>query len=156
MAALPVAEGAAQRAYLNLQVRVFDECLRPRAGHQLLLGHNLAGALDQSRQDVKGAAAEPHRLVALEQEPLRCQEPVRAKRDRVPVQGGGCRRHPFFYPIFLDCGQRNDRRRLVRCRGPGPCSITSHRKSRDLRALRPGAQAPRIGQMAARSSDVVL
>src|SRR5882672_11488170 len=107
MAALAVAEGAAQRAYLNLQVRVFDECLRPRAGHQLLLGHDRARAVDKGGQDVEGAAAQPHRPVALEQEPLRSKEPERTKRDRVPVQGGGCRRHPFFYQIFLDCGQRN-------------------------------------------------
>ncbi len=108
MAALPVAEGAAQRTHLNLQVRLFDECLRPRLGHQLLLGHDLAGAVDQGGQDVEGAAAEPHWLVALEQETLCCDEAERAERDRVAVQGGGCRRHPFFYQFFLDYGQRND------------------------------------------------
>ena len=88
IAALAVAEGAAQGAHLNLQVRFFDERLRPGSGDQFLLADHLAGAFDQGGQDVKGAAAEPHRLVALEQEPLRCKEPVRAKRDRVFVHEG--------------------------------------------------------------------
>src|SRR5260370_5471470 len=87
VAAVAVAEGGAQGAHLNLQVRLFDERLRPGSGDQLLLADHLAGAFDQSSQNVKGAAAEPHRLVALEQEPLRCKEPVRAKRDRLSVHG---------------------------------------------------------------------
>jgi len=78
---------AAQGAHLNLQVRFFDECLRPGFGDQLLFADHLAGAFDQRGQNVKSAAAHPHRLVALEQEPLRCKEPVRAKRDRVFVHG---------------------------------------------------------------------
>ncbi len=114
MAALAVAEGAAQRAYLNLHVRVFDECLRPRAGHQLLFADHLAGAFDQSSQNVEGTAAEPHRPVGLEQKPLRSKEPERTKRDRVAVQGDGCRRHPSFFPIFLHCGQGAECRCLVR------------------------------------------
>jgi hypothetical protein len=32
-------------------------------------------------QEVKGAAAQPHRFVALQQETLCCKEPVRVKRD---------------------------------------------------------------------------
>src|SRR4030095_8494154 len=61
--ALAVAEGAAQGAHLNLQVRFFDERLRPGSGDQLLFADHLAGAFDQSGQNVKGAAAEPHRLL---------------------------------------------------------------------------------------------
>ena len=91
IAALAVAEGAAQRADLDLQVCFFDEGFRPGSGDQLLLADHLAGALDQSGQDVEGAAAEPHRLVALEQEPLRCEEPERAKRDRASVHGAAPR-----------------------------------------------------------------
>ncbi len=85
--ALAVAEGAAQGAHLNLEVRFFDVRLRPGSRDQLLLADHLAGALDQSGQDVEGAAAEPHRLVALEQKPLRCKEPKRPERDRVSVHG---------------------------------------------------------------------
>src|SRR5580704_14607924 len=73
------AEGAAQGAHLDLQVRFFDEGLWPGSGDQLFLADHLARAFDQSGQNVKGAAAEPHRPVALEQEPLRCKQPVRAK-----------------------------------------------------------------------------
>ena len=76
---MAVAEGAAQGADLDLQIRFFDERFRPGSGYQLVLADHLAGAFDQSGQDVEGAAAEPHRLVALEQQPLRCKEPVRAK-----------------------------------------------------------------------------
>src|SRR6266446_6689778 len=86
--ALAVAEGTAQSAHLNLEIRFFDVRFRPGPRDQFLFADHLAGALDQSRQNVKGAAAEPHRLVALEQKPLRCKEPVRAKRDRVFVHEG--------------------------------------------------------------------
>jgi hypothetical protein len=61
--------------------------LRPSPTYQFLFADYLAGAFDQSSQDVEGAAAEPHRLVALEQETLLCKEPERAKRDRVPIHG---------------------------------------------------------------------
>ena len=101
MVALAVAEGATQSADLNLQIRFFDERLRPGSGDQLLLADHLAGAFDQSGQDVEGAAAEPHWLVALEQEPLRCKEPERAKRDRVSVHGGYAG-FTYFYLILLD------------------------------------------------------
>ncbi len=79
IAALAVAEGAAQGAHLNLEIRFFDERPRPGSGDQLLFADHLTGAFDQSGQDVEGAAAEPHRPVALEQQTLRCKEPVRAK-----------------------------------------------------------------------------
>src|SRR6266478_7159307 len=88
MAALAVAEGAAQSAHLNLEIRFFDVRFRPGSRDQFVLADNLAGAFDQSRQNVEGAAAEPHRLVALEQKPLRCKEPVRAKRNRVFIHEG--------------------------------------------------------------------
>jgi hypothetical protein len=87
MTALAVAEGAAQRADLHLQIAFLDERLRPGPTYQFLFAHHLAGAFDQSSQDVEGAAAEPHRLVALEQETLLCEEPERAKRDRVSIHG---------------------------------------------------------------------
>ena len=64
------------------------------------------------------------------------------------IRGGECRRHPFIYRSFLDCGQRDNRRCLVRSGEPGPCSIIRHGKPRDLRALPPGAQAPGNGQVA--------
>ena len=51
------------------------------------LADDLACAFDQCGQDVEGAGAEPHWLVAFEQEPLCCEEPVRTKRDRASVHG---------------------------------------------------------------------
>ena len=102
MAALAVAEGAAQGADLNLQICFFDEGLRPASGYQLFLADHLAGTFDQSGENVEGAAAEPHRLVALEQKPLRGKEPERAKRDRESIRGSGSRIHSAFYQILLD------------------------------------------------------
>jgi hypothetical protein len=63
--------------------------LRPGSGYQFLFADHLAGAVDERGQDVKGAAAEPHRLVALEQQPLRCKKPVRAKQYRLLVHRAG-------------------------------------------------------------------
>ena len=62
------------------------------------------------------------------------------------VHGGGCRRHPPFYPVFLDRGQKTTA--SVSFGRPGPCSVTNPGKSRDLWALRPDPQAPRDGQIA--------
>src|SRR6478672_563819 len=81
MAAMAVAEGAAQSAHLNLQVRFFDVCSRPDSGDQLLLADYLSGTLDQGGKNVEGAAAEPHLFVALKQKPLLRVERERTKRD---------------------------------------------------------------------------
>jgi hypothetical protein len=45
---------------LNLQIRFFHERCWPGSGDQLLLADYLAGAFDQSGQDVEGATAQPH------------------------------------------------------------------------------------------------
>jgi hypothetical protein len=97
MTALAVAEGAAQRADLNPQIRFLDERLRPSPSYQFLFADYLAAAFDQSSQDVEGAAAEPHRPVVLEQETLLCKELERAKRDRVSIHGIPRRIYPFLY-----------------------------------------------------------
>jgi hypothetical protein len=70
MAALAVADGSTQGADLNLQVRFFDKGLRPGSGYQFPLADHLAGTFDQGGQDIEGAATQPHRFVAFEQEPL--------------------------------------------------------------------------------------
>ncbi len=103
IAILAVAEGTAQSADLNLQIRFFDEGLRPSPGYQLLLADDLAGPLDHSSQNVKGAAAEPHGLVAIKQESLPCKQPERAKRDRVSAHWKVASFTPF-YRILLDGG----------------------------------------------------
>jgi hypothetical protein len=85
MAILTVAQGAPQSADLNLQVRFLDKRPRPGSGDELLLADHFARVFDQNRQDIEGAAAEPYRLIAFEQKPLRRKEPERAKRDRIAV-----------------------------------------------------------------------
>ena len=101
--ALTVAKGAAQSADLHLQIRFFHERLLPNSGHEFLFADNLAGAFDQSCQDVKRAVAEPRWRIALEQEPLRYKEPKRAKGDRASIHGAAYR-VPRFYSILLDPG----------------------------------------------------
>src|SRR6185295_13954731 len=91
MAALTVAERSAQGTDLDLQVGLFDEGLRPDARDQFVLADHLAGALDQKGQNVEGAAAEPHRPIALKQKPLVGKEQERAKRDCASVH----RRRPW-------------------------------------------------------------
>src|SRR6266436_7545314 len=72
-AALAIAQGAAQGADLDLQVRVVDEGTRPGSGFKVILADYLTRAFEQRGQDVKGTAAEAHRLVAFKQQPL-CRE----------------------------------------------------------------------------------
>src|SRR5271155_1669436 len=98
---LTVDKGAAQGADLNLQIRFFHERLRPNSGYEFLFADNLAGAFDQSGQDVKRPVAEPRRHIAFEQEPPRYKEPKRAKGDRASIHGAAYR-VPRFYSILLD------------------------------------------------------
>src|SRR5271170_3368478 len=99
--ALTVAKSAAHCADLNLQIRFFHERLRPNSGYEFLFADNLAGAFDQSGQDVKRPVAEPRRHIAFEQEPPRHKEPERAKGDRASIHGAAYR-VPRFYSILLD------------------------------------------------------
>jgi len=96
MIALAVAKRAAQGADLELQIGFFDKGFWPGSGHQFRLPDNLARSLDQSGQDVEGAPAQPHRPLALEQEPLRRKQPEWAKRDHVFVHIGIRSRHLFL------------------------------------------------------------
>jgi len=91
---LAIAQGAAQRADLHLQVCVFDDGIRPGSGFKVILADYLARAFEQRRKDVKGTAAEAHRLVAFKQQPLCCEKPERAK-------GCGLSIHGFFYRFLL-------------------------------------------------------
>src|ERR1700730_10296836 len=51
-AALAIAQGAAQGADLDLQVRLFDEGLRPSSGYELILADYLTRAFDQRGENV--------------------------------------------------------------------------------------------------------
>jgi hypothetical protein len=114
MAVLAVAEGTAQSADLNLQIRFFHERSWPGSGDQLFLADHLAGMFDQSGQDVEGAAAEPHRLVALEQKPLRCNEAERAKRDRTCVHEVASPNAALFTRFYLTA---------ARAKGPAAAQV---------------------------------
>src|SRR5271156_5198498 len=82
LARLDIAQGAAQRAHLDLEIGLLNKEVRPNPGDQLVLADQLAGAFDERGQDVESTAAEPHRPPILEQE-APCRSPAeRAKRDR--------------------------------------------------------------------------
>jgi hypothetical protein len=103
--ALSVAEGTTQSVDLDLQIRFFDERRWPGSGNQFLLADHLARTFDQSGQDIEGAAAQSHWLVAVQQEPPRCDEPVRAKGDRVSIHRADPR-YTNFYQTFPNRCQR--------------------------------------------------
>src|SRR5260370_41169719 len=60
-AALAIAQGAAQGADLDLQVRVVYEGIRPGSGFKVILADYLTRPFDQSGQDVEGPPREPPR-----------------------------------------------------------------------------------------------
>jgi hypothetical protein len=71
--------------------------LRPDASYQFFLADQLASALDQKDENVKGAAAESHRPVTLKQKPLLRKEQERAKLDCASVH----RKRPWFRLRFF-------------------------------------------------------
>src|ERR1700688_4335628 len=137
--ALTVAKGAAQSADLHLQIRFFHERLLPNSGHEFLFADNLAGAFDQSCQDVKRAVAEPRWRIALEQEPSLYKELKRSKGDRSSIHGAAYR-VPRFYSILLDPGGRVVQRHVV-CLGEIKLCVWA-RSIRPRR--RPGAKAVEV------------
>ena len=85
---MAIAQCLAQRGDMNTQIGIVDEGIRPRTRQQILLGHGLAGALDQGEQDLHGAAAQAADLAALEQDALRGDQPERAERQRMSCVRG--------------------------------------------------------------------
>ena len=71
---------------MNPQVGIVDEGIRPRTRQQILLGHGLAGALDQGEKDLHRPAAQATDLAALEQDALRGDQPERAERQRMVLR----------------------------------------------------------------------
>ena len=96
MAALAVAEGPAQGMYLDLEVRFFDEGLRPGMGDQFVLADHFAGAFHKGGQYIEGAASEADRLAALKQEPLCREQPKWPKRNRLSVHRVARNVHSFY------------------------------------------------------------
>jgi hypothetical protein len=143
--ALTVAKGAAQSADLNLQIPFFHERLLPNSGYEFLFADNLAGAFDQSRQDVKRAVAEPRGRIALEQEPLRYKEPKRAKRDRASIHGAVHTPFPDFTQFYLT-GQRQ------RC-GREVATPKGDRSRHNTATSRRSSSLSRVLQSPGRSAD---
>jgi hypothetical protein len=89
-------------ADLNLQARFFEKGVRPGPGDQFLFANYPAGAFNQGRKDVEGAAAEPHRVVVLEQ---------------APERGGRGRTRGCFRPPPLPADQSHPSSNLARFAG---------------------------------------
>ncbi len=91
VAAMAIAEHAAQRGDLDLQIAFLDDDVRPDALHQLVLGHELAMPLDQGDQDLERTAAEPERGVAFEQQSLLREEAKAPEGNGAPAPVGRLR-----------------------------------------------------------------
>src|SRR5580698_8414270 len=63
-----VSQDAAQRCNVNLEISLLDKCFRPDEIDKLVLADQLACSLDQDRQNAQRAAADAHRLVAVQQQ----------------------------------------------------------------------------------------
>jgi hypothetical protein len=94
-AVLAIPEGPAQSADLDLQIGFFNKAFRPDARDQFVLADHLAGALDQKDKN-EGAAAEPHRPVALKRKPLLWEKRERAKRNCASARRG----RPWLLSLF--------------------------------------------------------
>src|SRR3954453_1005968 len=84
VAVLAVTQRLAERGDVDPEVALLDEGVGPDAGDKLVLADDLARPLDQGDQDVQRPAAERHRLVALEQELPRREQPERPERHARP------------------------------------------------------------------------
>src|SRR3569833_4588632 len=60
----------AQRRNVNAQRSLLDNCLGPHPLDELVLAHYRARAFDQADEDFARAAAQPHRPVAAQEDPL--------------------------------------------------------------------------------------
>ncbi len=72
-ARMAVTQRPPERRHMDPEVGVLDEGAGPDPGDEIILADQLAGVLDQGDEDVEGAAAEPDRLVALQEE-LLCRD----------------------------------------------------------------------------------
>ncbi|HVM97567.1 MAG TPA: hypothetical protein VMT89_14320, partial [Candidatus Acidoferrales bacterium] len=86
---MAISENSAQCRDVNPDARFFDERIRPNSRDQLFLADKIAGALDQSDEDEKRAAAQTNGLPVLEKQALRREEaewPERKTRGRGRVR----------------------------------------------------------------------
>ena len=81
-AAASIAQRPPQGADLEFEISLLDKGAPPHAGHQLVFPDQLPGALHQSGQNIKRAAAHTHRVIVFEQKPLCRNQAEGAERDR--------------------------------------------------------------------------
>ena len=74
---------------MDAEVALLDEGVGPDFPHQVVLADQLAARFDQRNQEVEGAAPEPHRLVAFDEQLPRRIEPERPEGQTVIGGGGG-------------------------------------------------------------------
>jgi hypothetical protein len=98
---MAITEDPAEGRDMDPEIALFDERIRPDAGDQLLFGHELAGAVDQSNQNIERAAAEAHGLIPFQEELLCRKQPKRSERNGGPER----RRSPISHwlaPLIMD------------------------------------------------------
>src|ERR1700681_925651 len=86
---LAVAQRPSKRRDMDLEVALLDDRVGPHARHELVLGNQLARALDQCCQDLQGTAAETNGGVTFQQKLLRRKEAEGTERNRTIGRGGG-------------------------------------------------------------------
>ena len=64
---------------MHAKVGLVDHGIRPCTRQEILLGHGLAGALDEGEKDLHRPAAQATDLAAFEQDALRGDQPERAE-----------------------------------------------------------------------------
>jgi hypothetical protein len=89
MARLAVAERPSQGGDMDSEVALLDVDAGPDARDQLVLGDQVAGALDQRAEDAERAAAKPDGSVSLQQQLPGRKQPKGPERER-PLGQGGC------------------------------------------------------------------
>jgi hypothetical protein len=119
VAAATIAQRPAQARDMHLEIALLDEGAGPDTGHELVLADQLAGALEQSDQNLQRATAEPHGLVSRHQEPSRRQKSEVPERDhelgrgRAPI---GCPEQAIERPIGVTLGPSQ---MMLSCRSGG-------------------------------------
>ncbi|MEI9887627.1 MAG: hypothetical protein WDN08_14225 [Rhizomicrobium sp.] len=82
---------------MDPQADLFDKGAGPDLGDQFPVADDLAGVLDQDRQDVEGAGAQLDRLIALLEYAFRGKQPERPESDDVPGMMTGFLKHRCRY-----------------------------------------------------------
>src|SRR5438552_11888729 len=104
------AEALAQGSHVNAQADIIDDECPPGALDELTFADDFRRMLEQHKQNVEGAAANPERLAVLLQNSLGGMEAKRTKRGNCPPQGG--RTGPRAMLLIRGCGRAYIRGRI--------------------------------------------